>query len=623
MSAFVKSTGKTTTNGANSTSYAFGSAPASTANTLIGTVSTTQTVIAANITDNQSGTYVIDHTGNDGGVIKIYFFRRTTALSTGSTVTVTISGGSGDFYAGQVSEYSSVSTSNIITGTSGSGTTSPFTATLPSALNVGDLAVTAATADDNTANQGISNPPTGGTATWVTRAAEQATNTSASIVAADLISAGGTPESAITSCNTTTGRVGLIVGYKSASGNISVTFGDGVVTVAGQNFTTLLETTVAEGNITIAGQSVVAKISVAISNGAVTIAGQSVLAKIAVAVTNGTVTIAGQSMLVGIGQPVTGGVVTIAGQSVVARLGGTFSEGNVTIAGQTVTPVLGGNLSVTIVAGAVTLAGQSMLAALGAPIAAGAVSVVGQSITVRIDAPATGGVVTIAGQTITATLAGNISVTIAAGAVTLAGQSVVASLGEPIAAGAITIAGQNITAIIGGNLSVTIVAGAVGLAGQSIIINLTSQAPRARQNQSTQVSPVMGGLRAGPGGVGIGLFAWCDALGVVRNARLNPEDSIGVVLLDVPLGVDSRFVFFDAVTNTFRIREGLPVVLLVSGLARVTFKNGGQAFAPVYANVLDGSAIAGYSPLAELTPWSVATLPDAQGLATITTWRLP
>lgn len=215
--AFVKSTGLVSTNGANSTSYVFGGAPASTTNTLIGQVSTTQSLTAANFSDNQSGTYVIDKQANDGGVITVYNFRRTNALSTGSTVTVTIGGGSGDFYSGQVSEYSGVSTGNIISADSGAGTTSPFTATLGSTVNAGDLVVTAATADDNTANQGISNPPTGGTVTWTTRAAQQATNTSASIVAADLISAGGT-EAATTSCNTTTGRVSLIVGYKSAGG---------------------------------------------------------------------------------------------------------------------------------------------------------------------------------------------------------------------------------------------------------------------------------------------------------------------------------------------------------------------------------------------------------------------
>lgn len=219
MSGFVKSTGLVSTNSASSTAYVFGSAPASAANTVIVKVSTTATLTGSSFSDNQSGTYVIDHSGSDGGSNIVYVARRTNALSTGSTITVTVSAGAGSFFSGCADEYSSVSTGTILTGSSGPGTSSPFTAALGSTLNSGDLAISVAEADDNTATQGISDPPTGGTATWVTRAAQQATNTSASIVAADLISAGGT-ESAITSCNTTTGRIGIIVGYKSASAGI-------------------------------------------------------------------------------------------------------------------------------------------------------------------------------------------------------------------------------------------------------------------------------------------------------------------------------------------------------------------------------------------------------------------
>lgn len=216
--AFVKSTGLTSTDSASTTTYVFGSAPAATTNTVIVKVTTTNASLANGaFTDNQSGTYVIDHSASDGNVIKAYVARRTNALSTGSTITVTVTGSSGDFWSGCADEYSGVSTSTVLTGSSGSGTSSPFTASLGSALNSGDLAISVAEADDNTANQGISDPPTGGTATWTTRAAQQGTNAHASIVAADLISAGGT-ESAITSCNTADSRIGIIVGYKSAGG---------------------------------------------------------------------------------------------------------------------------------------------------------------------------------------------------------------------------------------------------------------------------------------------------------------------------------------------------------------------------------------------------------------------
>lgn len=214
--AFVKSTGLTSTNSATTTTYVFGSAPAATTNTVIVHVNSTATLTNGSFTDSQLGTYTIDKSASDGGANTAYIARRTNALSTGTAITVIVTGSAGSFFSGCANEYSGVDVTGIITGTSGSGTSSPFTATLPSALNAGDLAVASAEADDNTATQGISDPPTGGTATWTTRAAQQDTSTSESIVAADLISAGGIAESAITSCNTTTARIGIIVGYKSA-----------------------------------------------------------------------------------------------------------------------------------------------------------------------------------------------------------------------------------------------------------------------------------------------------------------------------------------------------------------------------------------------------------------------
>jgi hypothetical protein len=182
-------------------------------------VSTNTSLTSTSFRDNQSGTYAIDFSAADGGALKDYVARRTNAPSTASAITVTVDGNTGDFWSGCGDEYSGVSTSNILTATSGTGTSSPWTATLGSAINAGDLVISVASADDNTANQAISNPPTGGTATWTTRAAQQATNTSAPIVAADLISAGGT-ESATWSSTTTDARVGIIVGYKSASSTI-------------------------------------------------------------------------------------------------------------------------------------------------------------------------------------------------------------------------------------------------------------------------------------------------------------------------------------------------------------------------------------------------------------------
>lgn len=134
------------------------------------------------------------------------------------------------------------------------------------------------------------------------------------------------------------------------------------------------------------------------------------------------------------------------------------------------------------------------------------------------------------------------------------------------------------------------------------------------------VSPVPAGLRAGPGGVGIGRFGWADANGTVRNARLSATDMLGLVIPDVPVNSDWRNVFFDIVTCTWRIREGLPVTLLRNGQVWVKFVGGAQLSQPVYANLIDGRAISGYSVAGELTPWSVGSTVSAESMAIITTW---
>jgi hypothetical protein len=224
MTAFVKSTGKVKHNSATTLTLPFGSAPAATGNTIIVRVGVNDTGLTnSSFTDNQGGTYVIDKTDNNAGGVAGYIARRTDALSTGSTVTVTVTSASSVFWTGEASEYSGVSTNNVQTASSGSGTSSPFTATLGSVLNSGELAVSLAVADDNTATQGISDPPTGGTATWTTRVAEQDTSTSTAIVGADLISAGGSADAATWATNTTTGRVGIIVGYKASASAPTIT----------------------------------------------------------------------------------------------------------------------------------------------------------------------------------------------------------------------------------------------------------------------------------------------------------------------------------------------------------------------------------------------------------------
>lgn len=129
-------------------------------------------------------------------------------------------------------------------------------------------------------------------------------------------------------------------------------------------------------------------------------------------------------------------------------------------------------------------------------------------------------------------------------------------------------------------------------------------------------------LRAGLHGVAMGRFAWMAPTGICLNVRLSVADLLGLVLPQYGPGIDWRRVFYDDVTQTFRIREGLPVTLLAKGNVWARFKYGATIGDPVYASLIDGSAISGYSADDELTPWSVVSTARPGELAIISTWSM-
>lgn len=137
---------------------------------------------------------------------------------------------------------------------------------------------------------------------------------------------------------------------------------------------------------------------------------------------------------------------------------------------------------------------------------------------------------------------------------------------------------------------------------------------------STLPAGPAGAIRAGVGGVAIGRFAWAQPDGIARNARTTPDDLLGLVLPEYGPGVDWRRVFFDDASQTWRIREGINISMLKQGTVWGRFRYGARPRAAVYANLLDGSLISGYSDAGELTPWVVSSAAGAGGLAIITTW---
>ena len=140
---------------------------------------------------------------------------------------------------------------------------------------------------------------------------------------------------------------------------------------------------------------------------------------------------------------------------------------------------------------------------------------------------------------------------------------------------------------------------------------------------ATLTAGPQGAIVAGEHGVAIGRFAWVRPDGVALNERTSPEDLLGFVLPELGPGVDWRRVFFDDVSCTWRIRQGMNVSLLTAGSVWGRFKYGALPGRSVYANLLDGSLISGYSDAGELTRWVVSSAAPAGGLAIITTWSKP
>ena len=137
---------------------------------------------------------------------------------------------------------------------------------------------------------------------------------------------------------------------------------------------------------------------------------------------------------------------------------------------------------------------------------------------------------------------------------------------------------------------------------------------------ATCIAGPNGAIQAGPQGTAIGRFAWVRPDGVALNQRTSPDDAIGIVLPEFGPGVDWRRVFYDDVSKTCRIRQGLNISILTAGNVLMRFPGGARPGNQVYANLLDGSAISGPSVSGEVTRWFVASAAPPGQLAIITTW---
>jgi hypothetical protein len=123
---------------------------------------------------------------------------------------------------------------------------------------------------------------------------------------------------------------------------------------------------------------------------------------------------------------------------------------------------------------------------------------------------------------------------------------------------------------------------------------------------------------ASPDGLAVGVFGWADPdTGYAANERTGDQQLLGFVL---PVWEGSYPVFRPYGRRAY-VRPGYQVTLCSGGDFWAKFDAGAEVGAPVYASIVDGSAISGYAADAELTRWTVAT-PAAPGeLAIITSYR--
>lgn len=127
------------------------------------------------------------------------------------------------------------------------------------------------------------------------------------------------------------------------------------------------------------------------------------------------------------------------------------------------------------------------------------------------------------------------------------------------------------------------------------------------------------GTVAGVGGLSIGRFAWAAPDGRCLNQRTSDQDLLGLVVWQ---GGDWRRVFWDEVTFSWKIREGMNVTLLTRAPGEwVRIPSGGQWGEAIYTSPLDGVPVAGYADGLEATPWSLARPARGDSLSLITTWN--
>lgn len=148
---------------------------------------------------------------------------------------------------------------------------------------------------------------------------------------------------------------------------------------------------------------------------------------------------------------------------------------------------------------------------------------------------------------------------------------------------------------------------------------LTAPFPGAFASYNPRAAVVAGGgsFRSGPDGLIAARFGWADPItGFANNSRSNDGELLGLVQ------PASGFMRWASAWGGLIIRPGYQVILYSMGDFWARFVDGAEPGAHVYASIVDGSPVAGYTQPddTELTPWDVIIGAEPGGLAVISTW---
>ncbi len=170
-------------------------------------------------------------------------------------------------------------------------------------------------------------------------------------------------------------------------------------------------------------------------------------------------------------------------------------------------------------------------------------------------------------------------------------------------------------------------------ASAPLAYNLETRAPF----RSTTAGP--GAARSNVPGTIQGRFGWLNSeSGLVNNTRIAADDALGVVIplrslnganggvVGGPRGLAGpqaswTWEFIDASVSppVRRVRPGLVVTLHARGNFWLRFPGGAIYGNPVYASLIDGSAVSGAAADAELTPWLICSTAPPGCLAIVST----